>query len=154
MSGVDARTLASSVRTRRACNRDSPWREPRLACREPRPAVSSLRTRRVGNGDSLRRQPRLAVSRTATRRVGNREDQRYLLPALLRQGRSFELSRPQLRLQVAQASLNLYQQNPGEAVEDHIRSSPIWRRSNRDLQPHPPRPMGSRSDQLGEFELP
>ena len=87
------------------------------------------------------------------RRVGNCEDQPDLLPALLRKSGAFELPRPQLRLQVAQAPLNLDKDDPRGTVEDHVSGSPIWWWSDRDLEAHMPRPMGRRPDQLGQLQL-
>jgi len=86
-------------------------------------------------------------------RIGDCDDEPYLLPATLCQGDAFELSCPQLRLKVAKPSLNLHEQDPSGAVEDHIGSSPIWRGSDRHLEAHAPGPMRRSSDQLGQLEL-
>jgi hypothetical protein len=72
----------------------------------------------------------------------------------LRQCESLELSCSQLSLKVEQRSLHLYDNQSSRTFKHHINRSPVWRRTDRNLQLNAPDRRCGGSDRLGDAQLP
>src|SRR5437588_591962 len=88
------------------------------------------------------------------RHVRDSNDEAHLLAALLHEGMPFELGGAELRLEIDQPALDLYQGDLGAEVEDNVSCATVRRHPNGDLKLHAPAWVRFMPDRLSDLQLP
>lgn len=91
-----------------------------------------------------------------TRRCGVRhsDHEPNLSAEALGQRDALQLRRAQLRLEVAQPTLDLDEDGLTGGAQDHVRGTTVWRGCHGNLKANLPGPMSRGSDRLGHTQLP